>query len=240
MPNSKIGGHYSQAYDAELQQAVDRLMQMASLVQKQLTDAMSAFANDDVALAKQVKDSDRKVNDFEVDIDDHCLDILARRQPAATDLRLVLAVLKSINDVERIGDMAKRIAKALLKNVNQGRPDQTQLHELAAMAEKAQLMLQRALDAFQNMDAEAALNVLHEDKAIDEDYDRIIQYSLKSMMKDAQQISVSLQVSNVAKALERVGDHSRNICQHAIFLTKGRNVAYLSDDELTQVVANKP
>lgn len=240
MPNSKIGGHYSQAYDAELQQAVDRLMQMASLVQQQLTDAMSAFANDDVTLAKQVKDFDRKVNDFEVDIDDHCLDILARRQPAATDLRLVLAVLKSINDVERIGDMAKRIAKALLKNINQGRPDQTQLHELAIMAQRSQLMLQRALDAFQNMDAEAALNVLHEDKAIDEDYDRIIQYSLNSMMKDAQQISVSLQVSNVAKALERVGDHSRNICQHAIFLTKGRNVAYLSDDELTQVVTNKP
>lgn len=240
MPNSKIGGHYSQAYDAELQQAVDRLMQMAALVQQQLTDAMSAFANNDVELAKQVKHFDRKVNDFEVDIDDHCLDILARRQPAATDLRLVLAVLKSINDVERIGDMAKRIAKALLKNVTEARPDDTQLHELTSMAGKAQLMLQHALEAFKNMDAEAALHVLHEDKAIDEDYDRIIQYSLNSMMKDAQQISVSLQVSNVAKALERVGDHSRNICQHAIFLTKGRNVAYLSDDELTQVVADKP
>ncbi|WP_240222803.1 phosphate signaling complex protein PhoU [Rheinheimera hassiensis] len=240
MPNSKMGGHYSQAYDAELQQAVDRLMQMASLVQQQLSDALSAFASGDIALAQQVKDFDRKVNDFEVDIDEHCLDILARRQPAATDLRLVLAVLKSINDVERIGDMAKRIAKALLKNTTEGRPDDTQLHELTSMAAKAQLMLQRALDAFKNMDAEAALHVLHEDKAIDEDYDRIIQHSLNSMMNDAQQIGVSLQVSNVAKALERVGDHSRNICQHAIFLARGRNVAYLSDDELTQIVTKKP
>ena len=240
MPNSKMGGHYSQAYDAELQQAVDRLMQMASLVQQQLSDALSAFASGDIALAQQVKDFDRKVNDFEVDIDEHCLDILARRQPAATDLRLVLAVLKSINDVERIGDMAKRIAKALLKNITEGRPDDTQLRELTSMAAKAQLMLQRALDAFKNMDAEAALHVLHEDKAIDEDYDRIIQHSLNSMMNDAQQIGVSLQVSNVAKALERVGDHSRNICQHAIFLARGRNVAYLSDDELTQVVTKKP
>jgi len=117
MPNKKIGGHSSQAYDDELQQAVARLMQMAALAQQQLTDAMQAFSTADMKLAQQVKDFDRQVNDFEVDIDEHCLDILARRQPAAKDLRLVLAVLKSINDIERVGDLAKRIAKALLKVV---------------------------------------------------------------------------------------------------------------------------
>ena len=225
MPNSKIGGHYSQAYDAELQQATDLLMQMADLAQQQLRDALTAFSQADMVLAKQVKDFDRKVNNFEVDIDEHCLDILARRQPAATDLRLVLSVLKSINDVERIGDMAKRIAKALLKGAEHGRPNQVQLDELTAMAVKVQLMLQRALKAF---------------KEIDDDYARIIQHSLNSMMNDAQQIGVSLQVSNVAKALERVGDHSRNICQHAIFLARGRNVAHLTDDELSQLVEKKP
>ena len=240
MPNSKIGGHYSQAYDAELQQATDLLMQMADLAQQQLRDALTAFSQADMVLAKQVKDFDRKVNNFEVDIDEHCLDILARRQPAATDLRLVLSVLKSINDVERIGDMAKRIAKALLKGAEHGRPNQVQLDELTAMAVKVQLMLQRALKAFKEMDAEAALAVLREDKAIDDDYARIIQHSLNSMMNDAQHIGVSLQVSNVAKALERVGDHSRNICQHAIFLARGRNVAHLTDDELSQLVEKKP
>ncbi len=239
MPNNKIGGHYSQAYDEELQQAVDRLLQMAALARQQLSDAMQAFTTADKVLAQQVKDSDRQVNNFEVDIDEHCLDILARRQPTATDLRLVLAVLKSINDVERIGDLAKRIAKTLLKDAQNIRPTQQQLDDLSLMGDKVQQMLQRALAAFENMDAGLALDVLREDKAIDDDYGRIIRHSLSSMMDDARLISVSLQITNVAKALERVGDHSRNICQHAIFLSKGRNVAHLNDDELQQVVEKK-
>ncbi|PKM18539.1 MAG: phosphate transport system regulatory protein PhoU [Gammaproteobacteria bacterium HGW-Gammaproteobacteria-15] len=239
MPNNKIGGHYSQAYDEELQQAVDRLVDMGGLVQQQLRDSMTAFTTADIVLAKQVKKGDRQVNSFEVDIDEHCLDILARRQPAATDLRLVLSVLKSINDVERIGDQAKRIAKTLLKDEQGSRPSAEQLAELNGMSEKVQLMLQHALLAFQQIDADKALNVLREDKAIDDDYSRIMQQSLSAMMHDSQQISVSLQISNVAKALERVGDHSRNICQHAIFLSKGRNVAHLNDDELQQIVEKK-
>ncbi|MCS4306847.1 phosphate transport system protein [Rheinheimera pacifica] len=239
MPNNKIGGHYSQAYDEELQQAVDRLVDMGGLVLQQLRDSMAAFTTADIALAKQVKKGDRQVNNFEVDIDEHCLDILARRQPAATDLRLVLSVLKSINDVERIGDQAKRIAKTLLKDEQGSRPSAEQLAELNGMSAKVQLMLQHALLAFQQIDADKALSVLREDKAIDDDYSRIMQQSLSAMMHDSQQISVSLQISNVAKALERVGDHSRNICQHAIFLSKGRNVAHLNDDELQQIVEEK-
>ncbi|MDX1392627.1 MAG: phosphate signaling complex protein PhoU, partial [Rheinheimera sp.] len=227
MPNSKIGGHYSQAYDDELQQIVARLMQMANFAQQQLADALTAFTTADSELAQQVKAFDRKVNDFEVDIDELCLDILARRQPAATDLRLVLAVLKNINDVERIGDLAKRIAKALLKEAPDSRPAQSQLDEMAQMGQKVLQMLQRALSAFEQMDAAAALAVLREDKAIDEDYARIMQLSLMNMMQDPRQISINLQISHVAKALERVGDHGRNICEHTIFLCKGRNVTHL-------------
>ncbi|MDP5188547.1 phosphate signaling complex protein PhoU [Rheinheimera baltica] len=239
MPNNKIGGHYSQAYDEELQQAVMRLLQMAGLAQQQLSDALTAFTSADLALAKQVKAADRKVNNFEVDISEHCLDILARRQPAAGDLRLVLAVLKSINDVERIGDLAKRIGKVLLKEEPGNRPQQSQLDELAVMGQKALQMLERALVAFEKIDADEALDVLREDRAIDDDYSRIMQQSLSMMMHDARQISISLQVSHVAKALERVGDHARNICEHTIFLSKGRNVAHLSDAELQQVVDKK-
>jgi phosphate transport system protein len=239
MPNNKIGGHYSQAYDEELQQAVARLLQMAALAQQQIADALTAFTTADRDLAQQVKDFDRQVNSFEVDIDEHCVDILARRQPAASDLRLVLAVLKSINDVERIGDLAKRIAKALLKEPPGKRPTPTQLTELAQMGQKVLLMLQQALAAFEQVDAKAALAVLRTDKAIDEDYARIVQHSLSSMLHDAGQISVNLQISQVAKALERVGDHSRNICEHTIFLSKGRNVSHLSDAELQQIVDKK-
>lgn len=239
MPNIKIGGHYSQAYDAELQQATGRLLEMAKLALQQLTDALTAFTTADVKLAQQVKDFDRQVNDFEVDIDEHCLDILARRQPAAKDLRLVLAVLKSINDVERIGDLAKRIAKVMLKEQPENRPAQSQLDELAQMGQKVVQMLQRALAAFEQMDADTALQVLREDKVIDDDYARIMQHALNNMMQDAANVGVNLQISNVAKALERVGDHGRNICEHTIFLSKGRNVSHLSDDELQQVVNKK-
>ncbi|HEX5793821.1 MAG TPA: phosphate signaling complex protein PhoU, partial [Rheinheimera sp.] len=188
---------------------------------------------------QQVKDFDRQVNDFEVDISEHCLDILARRQPAASDLRLVLAVLKGINDVERIGDLAKRIAKALLKEQQGNRPQPSQLNEVSAMGQKVLHMLQRAIVAFEQIDAEEALAVLREDKAIDDDYARIMQHNLGLMMNDARQINICLQISQVAKALERVGDHARNLCEHTIFLSKGRNVAHLSDAELQQIVDKK-
>ncbi|GAB2919180.1 phosphate signaling complex protein PhoU [Rheinheimera gaetbuli] len=236
MPNSKIGGHYSQAYDEELQQAVERFLQMAKLTAQQLRDAMAAFTTADLALAKQVKQSDRQVNSFEVDIDEHCLDILARRQPAATDLRLVLAILKSVNDVERIGDMAKRIAKALIRELPNSRPSEAQLNTLNLMGEEVLQMFERAVVAFEQMDAKAALTVLRDEKAIDSTYDDILQNSLATMMQDVQQIAVSLQVSQVAKSLERVGDHSRNICEQAIFLSRGSHVAHLSDAELQQIV----
>lgn len=239
MPNSKIGGHYSQAYDEELQQAVERFLQMAKLTAQQLRDAMVAFTTADLALAKQVKQSDRQVNSFEVDIDEHCLDILARRQPAATDLRLVLAILKSVNDVERIGDMAKRIAKALIRELPDSRPSEAQLNTLNLMGEEVLQMFERAVAAFEQMDAKAALSVLRDEKAIDTTYDDILQNSLVSMMQDVQQIAVSLQVSQVAKSLERVGDHSRNICEQAIFLSKGSHAAHLSDAELQQIVDKK-
>lgn len=239
MSNSKIGGHYSQAYDDELKSAVNRLLEMAALAQQQVTDAVQAFTTSNKELAQQVKDGDRLVNNFEIDIDEHCLDILVRRQPAATDFRLVIAVLKSIYDVERIGDLAKRIAKTLLKDTQGIRPEQEQLDELLRMNEKVQQMLQRTFTAFKTMDASLALEVLNEDKAIDDDYSRIIRTSIGSMMDDAGQIGVSLQVAKVARALERVGDHSRNICHHAIFLSKGRNVSHVKDEELQQIVSHQ-
>lgn len=236
MPSNRIGGHYSQAYDEELKRAVDGLQQMAHLTQQQLNDSVQAFIAADTALAQKVVDTDHSVNDLEVDIDEHCLDILARRQPAATDLRLVLAVLKSINDVERIGDQAKRIAKTLLLESDDQRPQQSQLDDINTMAGRVLLMLQHALQAFDQRDASQALAVLREDKAIDEDYGHILRHSLTGMREDARRIGSCLQVSAVARALERVGDHSRNICQHAIFLSKGRNAAHLNDAELQQLI----
>lgn len=239
MPNSKISGHYSQAYDAELQQVADRLLQMSNLVQQQLADALKAFVSGDLSLAQQVVETDRTVNSFEVDIDEQCLEILVRRQPAATDLRLILAVLKSINDVERIGDQAEHIARQLLNETESERPNQLQLDDINDMGQRVVTMLQQSLESFRNMDAEEAFSVLRQDKAIDSDYGRILRHNLTYMLEDPRQISRSLQITWVARALERIGDHARNICQYSIFLAKGRNVTHLSDEELQKIV-DKP
>lgn len=236
MPNSKLGSHYSQAYDAELHQAVVCLLQMATLAKQQLTDAMTAFTTANLTLAQQVKAFDRKVNTFEVEISEHCLLILARRQPAASDLRLVLSVLKAVNDIERIGDLAKRIAKVLLNEPDGNRPQPAQLEQLALMGTKVLQMLSGALVAFERVDASEALTVLRADSAIDADYACITQQSLQDMRQNAEQITTNLQIMQVAKALERVGDHARNICEHTIFLRTSHNVAHLSDSELQQVV----
>lgn len=234
--SNKIGGHYSQAFDAELQQAVDRLLQMAALTQQQLTDAIAAFVEADYPRAELVVASDARVNDFEVDIDEHCLDILVRRQPAASDLRLVLTILKSINDIERIGDLAKRVAKTLLQQPATERPTQTQIDDIDVMGHRVLQMLQSAIASFERMDANEALKVLRTDIAIDQDYNRIVGQSISVMSTDSSQVGPSMQLFVIARALERIGDHSRNICQHVIFLCKGRNVAHFTDAELQQII----
>lgn len=234
--SNKIGGHYSQAFDAELQQAVDRLLQMAALTQQQLTDAIAAFVEADYPRAELVVASDFRVNDFEVDIDEHCLDILVRRQPAASDLRLVLTILKSINDIERIGDLAKRVAKTLLQQPATQRPNQAQIDDIDVMGHRVLQMLQSAIASFERMDASEALKVLRTDIAIDQDYDRIVGQSISVMSTDSSQVGPSMQLFVIARALERIGDHSRNICQHVIFLCKGRNVAHFTDAELQQII----
>jgi len=237
MLQSKIAGHYSQAYDAQLHGIVICVLEMSSLVEKQVKDALAAFVTADKVLAQQVVDTDRRVNSYEVDIDEHCIDILARRQPAASDLRLVLTVLKIINDVERVGDLAESIARQLLQETGE-RPNGAQLNDIEEMGKRVQVMLRQALESFEKMDAADALDVLRQDKAIDNDYARIIRHSLTYMLEDPRQIGRSLEVTWVARALERVGDHARNICQYSIFLSKGQNVSHSSDDEMQSLINN--
>lgn len=235
MLHSKIAGHYSQAYDAQLHAIVVRALEMCNLVQRQLDDALTAFVEGNRELAQQVVNTDRRVNTYEIDIDEHCIDILVRRQPAASDLRLVLTILKMINDVERIGDLAESIARHLLKE-SPDRPNAAQLNDIDEMGKRTRMMLRQALESFEKMDAADALDVLRQDKAIDSDYARILRHSLTYMLEDSEQIERSLEITWVARALERIGDHARNICQYSIFLSKGHNVSHSSDDEMQNIV----
>lgn len=238
MLQSKIAGHYSQAYDSQLHAVVMRVLEMCSLVKEQLDDALTAFVSGDVALAQRVVDMDRRVNTYEVDIDEHCIEILARRQPAASDLRLVLSILKMINDVERVGDLAENIARHAFPEGTE-RPNDAQLHDIREMGVRVKTMLHQALESFEKMDAADALNVLQQDKAIDSDYSRILRHNLTYMLEDPRQIGRSLEVIWVARSLERVGDHARNICQYSIFLSKGHNVSHSSDAEMQSIVGDK-
>lgn len=238
MPNSKLTGHYSQAYDAELQSVVERILDMGDLVLQQLNHALEAFINGDTALANQVVETDRAVNSYEVDIDELCIDILVRRQPAAFDLRLILGVLKGINDIERIGDLVEHIARNLLQESHSERPSSEQLKDVADMGRRVAIMFKQALDSFKNGDAAAALDVVRQDKAIDGDYRRIVRHNLTYMLEDPRQISRSLEIMWVVRALERIGDHTRNLCQYTIFLTKGRNATHLSDAEMQKLIEN--
>lgn len=235
---NKITGHYSHAYDDELNEAVDRLIRMGALVGEQLQDAIKAFIKGDRELASQVIQTDRKVNAQEIDIEEHCLDIIARRQPTAIDLRLIVGVLKSINDVERIGDQAEHIAKQLLDEDCQ-RPTDAQLEDIDMMGDKVLNMLQQALLSFQRMDPALALDVLKQDRLVDHDYGRILRHNLTYMLEDTRQITRGLHLIWVARALERIGDHAQNICEFSIFITKGRNVSHLTEDEVDAVVHDK-
>ena len=234
----KMTGHYSQAYDAQLNDIAVNMLEMGALVLQQLSNAVHAFVSGDKVLAQQVIDTDRHVNRYEISIDEHCILLLAQRQPAASDLRLVIVVLKVINDVERIGDLAESIAKQLLQEKQQ-RPHATQLDDISNMGQRTIAMLSDALQSLEHMNASEALAVLKQDHSIDEDYARISQHSLSVMQEMPQAATVSLEIVWVARALERIGDHARNICQHSIFLSKGHNVSHSSDAEMQQLIDQK-
>lgn len=234
MPKN-ISGHYSQAYDAELNRALSQLAQMLQLVDKQLEDAISALMSGDRALAQQVVSTDDMVNTYEVNIEQHCLEILVRRQPTATDLRLVLGIMKSVADVERIGDYAESIAKQVLTD-DGPRPKEAQLEDIRQMGFKVRNLLSQAASAFTEMNATKALEALRLDRHVDDDYGRILRHNLTYMLEDTRQITRGLNMIWAARALERIGDHAKNICEFSIFITRGKIVTHLSDSEMQSVV----
>ncbi len=237
MPKT-ISGHYSQAYDAELNEAISKLAQMVQLVDSQLEDAIHSFISGDRSLAQKVVSTDDLVNTFEVSLEQHCLEIIVRRQPTATDLRLVLGIMKSVGDVERIGDYAESIAKQVLQD-DGPRPKEAQLEDIRQMAFKVRELLNQATSAFAEMDAAKALDTLRLDRFVDDDYGRILRHNLTYMLEDTRQITRGLNLIWAARALERIGDHAKNICEFSIFVARGKIVTHLSDAELQTLVEAK-
>ena len=225
MDKLKLGQHISQQFNEELEDIRTRVMNMGGLVEHQLADAIKALSTKDAGLAELVISNDLKVNALEVSIDEECTQILARRQPAASDLRLVMAVIKTITDLERIGDEAERVARMALHFIESG-SDNKMLLGIIHLGELVVKMLNNALDTFARMDSDAAVEVARSDSKVDQEYESILRNLMTYMMEDPRSIPNVVDMMWSARALERIGDRSKNICEYVIYLVKGKDVRH--------------
>jgi phosphate transport system protein len=233
-----IHTHISRQYNADLEDIRSKVLQMGGLVEQQIEQALKALVKGDVGLGEAVIMDDTKVNNLEVNIDEECSQIIARRQPAASDLRLVVAVIKTITDLERIGDEAEKIARMAVRLANEERP-KNNYAEIQALGRHVQQMLHASLDAFARLDVEAALKIAQEDRKIDEQYDAVMRQMITFMMEDPRTITRVLNVIWAARALERIGDHASNICEYIIYLVKGKDVRHTSLEQIEKEILGR-
>ncbi|MDA1075554.1 MAG: phosphate signaling complex protein PhoU [Proteobacteria bacterium] len=217
--------HISQQYDAELDRARSLLLEMGGLVEQQLQHSCQSLYSHDLALAEKTSSSDTKINQMELTIDNLCTSIIARRQPAATDLRMLISIMKASTDLERIGDEAKRIAKFVRNVANLTQPTH-QYSNIRRMAELVQTMLARVLDAFARLSADNALAVIEADHEVDAAYYQIMREMGAQMHAEPQHIDELLTVLWAARSLERCGDHTKNLAEFVVYLVRGKDVRH--------------
>jgi len=222
--------HLSTQFDAELSGISTRVLEMGGLVESQVAQAVYALSNFSGEIATQVLKVEERVNAMEVEIDRDLSSIIARRQPTARDLRLLIAVSKTIANLERVGDEAARIARTVQRLINTGVSSRLRLPvaDLAFESELATKQLRKALDAFARLDTERALEVLKQDDQIDQEFDGLLRKLITYMMEDPRTISASIDLVFVAKAIERVGDHAKNLAEAIIYIVKGTDVRHSS------------
>ncbi len=228
---SPLSGHISKRFDSELEDIRNRVLEMGGLVETQVNSGLQALLHSDSKLAQQVADGDYKVNAMEVEIDEHCVQILARRQPTAGDLRLIVAILKTITDLERIGDQAEKLGRLEIELTEEG-ASTSSFVKLEHLGERVAKMLHRSLDAFARMDDKAALKTIKKDFKINEEYDDLSRQLITFMMEDPRTIKNALRVTWCARALERIGDHARNICEYVLYMVHGKDIRHIDYDDL--------
>ncbi len=229
--DTNLPHHISHQFDAELENLRNRVFAMGGLVEQQVKKALTALTEGDTELAEEVKTGDLQVNSMEVQIDEECTHIIARRQPTASDLRLVIAVIKTITDLERMGDQAEKVARIGLELADMERPRNGYM-EIQSLGTHVQAMISGALDAFVRMDAEAAVEIAKMDLQADHEYEAIMRQNMTFMMEDPRTIKRVLGATWAARALERIGDHATNICEYVIYLVKGKDVRHTTLEQL--------
>jgi phosphate transport system protein len=230
--------HMSTQFDAELAGVSTRVLEMGGVVESQVARATYALTQFSAEIASDVLATEERVNAFEVAIDRDLQTIIARRQPTARDLRLLIAISKTIGNLERVGDEAARIARTVQRLVNSGVSSRLRLpvSDLAYESELAVAQLRKALDAFARLDVERAVEVLKQDDLIDQEFEGLMRKLITFMMEDARTISSSIDLVFVAKAIERVGDHAKNLAEQIIYIVKGTDVRHSPVGEVETMV----
>lgn len=227
MDKLNFNSHISAQFNAELEYIHTQVMIMGGLVEQQLTDAIKAMHDMDTELARRVIADDQKVNRLEIDIDEYCVRIIAKRQPTASDLRMIMAIIKTISELERIGDVAEKISRTALEKFAE--KHQPLLISLEALGYQTIQLLHDVLDAFARMDLSAAVTLYQEDKKIDKNYEGIIRQLMTYMMEDPRSIPNVLTALFCARAIERIGDRCQNICEIIFYYVKGQDIRHTKE-----------
>jgi len=230
--------HISSQFDADLEDIRTRLLQMGGLVEEQVRAATEYYGEHKSGMAERIREVEAQVNQLELELDDRCTHLIVRRQPAAGDLRLVMAVVKTITDLERIGDEADKIARYSKAMHDRGLLQLPGFSDIHVAAHIAAGMLKDSLDAFARLDATQAGEIVKQDKQIDNEFRSILRQLITFMMEDPRTISTALDIIWIAKAIERIGDHAQNIAEYVIFVAKGTDVRHATLEKLEQTVAS--
>ncbi|NMM09299.1 MAG: phosphate signaling complex protein PhoU [Polaromonas sp.] len=228
--------HLSTQFDSELNGVSSRVMEMGGLVESQIRLAIHALSQFNAESADQVAETEARVNMMEIDIDRELSSIIARRQPTARDLRLLIAISKTTANLERVGDEAAKIARMVKSIILSGSARLLPASELGVAADLASGLLRKALDAFARLDTTAAVSILKEDDQIDQEFDGFVRKLITYMMEDPRTISASLDLLFLAKAIERIGDHAKNIAEFIIYIVKGADVRHSPMDQIESAI----
>ena len=234
MQASDLTDHISRRFNQDIEELRSQVLTMGGLVESQLSKAISAIVSGDSELGLQVANDDYKVNELEVSIDEACSRVLATRAPAAGDLRLIVAIIKTITDLERIGDEAEKIGFLASRLAAMDRPSDS-YRELKTLGTHVLHMLRDAMNAFARLDVEEAFEVVREDEAVDDEYEAIQRQCITFMMEDPRSIKRVMNVTWTARSLERIGDHSKNICEYVIYMVQGRDVRHTGISEASEL-----
>ena len=228
--------HLSTQFDSELTSVSAQVMELGGLVESQIRQAIYALSQFSVEVANEVTTNEARVNAMEIEIDRDLSSIIARRQPTARDLRLLIAISKTTANLERVGDEAEKIARMVRSIIQSGSPRSLPSLELRIAADLASGLLNKALDAFARLDITAAVAILKEDDLIDAEFDGFVRKLITYMMEDPRMISPSLDLLFLAKAIERIGDHAKNIAEFIIYVVKGEDIRHSTMEKIEQIV----